>query len=94
MAKNDWFQIKKNVGRKTAPAWIGGYISADGQAIIYIERTTNWGDPRQSRPRKEWNLMKYIPQRNATIVIPTVALLLTKQHARNAMMKYMEKNRH
>jgi len=92
MAKDDWFQIKRNVGRKTPPEWVGGYISSDGQTILYIDRFTRpFG---YGYTRKEWGISMFIPARNATVAIPPTADLLTKKAAQRELERYMREHRH
>jgi hypothetical protein len=92
MAKDDWIQVKKNVDRKTPPEWIGGYISKDGQSVVYIQRFTRWFG---NHPRKEWTISKFSLRENRDMSASVFHHdLLSKEAAKKELMRYVREHKH
>jgi len=92
MVKKDWVQIRKNVGRKTPPEWIGGYMSVDGQSVVYIQKFTRWFG---NHPRQEWTVGKFSLRENRDMSASVFHHdLLSKEAAKRELMYYIQNHRH
>jgi len=95
MAKKDWSLIKKNVGMKTPPEWIGGYISLDGQSVVFIQRFTRWVGPHGSQPIHQWAIGKFSLRENRDMSASVFHHdILSKEAAKRELKRYIERHKH